>query len=66
MKRIHEIPLEDRPRERLLRLGPSTLTDQELLAVMLGSGGSKGDVLVGGQMVPPSFDLSAIVVCNLK
>ena len=34
----------DRPRERLSRLGPSTLSDAELLALILGSGRSGEDV----------------------
>lgn len=29
---------EDRPREKMLRNGPSTITDTELLAILLGSG----------------------------
>jgi DNA repair protein RadC len=32
------LPLEDRPREKLIRHGPGTLSDQELLAVFLVSG----------------------------
>ena len=32
------IPLNQRPRERLLQAGPSALTDAELLALILGTG----------------------------
>jgi DNA repair protein RadC len=32
------LPLEDRPRERLIKYGPEALSDQELLAVFLVSG----------------------------
>lgn len=35
----------DRPRERLLRLGGEALTDAELLAVLLQTGGSAGSAL---------------------
>ncbi|CAB1129683.1 conserved nucleotide-related metabolism protein [Candidatus Hydrogenisulfobacillus filiaventi] len=35
---IKALPAADRPRERLLRLGPEALADHELLAVLLGSG----------------------------
>ncbi len=35
---ISDIPLEERPRERLLRVGSSALTDSELLAVLLRTG----------------------------
>ncbi|GIO27684.1 UPF0758 protein YsxA [Ornithinibacillus bavariensis] len=35
---IKDVPKEDRPRERLLSLGASHLSNQELLAILLGSG----------------------------
>jgi DNA repair protein RadC len=44
-KRIHDIPSEDRPREKLLRKGAATLSDQELLAVMIGKGTPGMDVM---------------------
>lgn len=36
--KIASLPLEDRPREKLLLHGPESLTDSELLALLLGSG----------------------------
>jgi len=36
--RIHDLPEEDRPRERLLRLGAGVLTDAELLAIFINTG----------------------------
>jgi DNA repair protein RadC len=36
--RIHDLPAEDRPRERLLRLGPAALSNEELVALLLGCG----------------------------
>lgn len=44
-KKINDIPEEDRPREKLLRQGAAALSDQELLAVMLGKGTPKMDVM---------------------
>ncbi|AAC07500.1 RadC family protein [Aquifex aeolicus] len=44
-KRLKEIPEELRPREKLLKLGPENLSDEELLAVILGSGSKGADVL---------------------
>jgi DNA repair protein RadC len=44
-KTIHDIPEADRPREKLLRKGAAALSDQELLAVLLGKGTSKIDVM---------------------
>lgn len=44
-KRIHDIPEHDRPREKLLHKGAAALSDQELLAVLLGKGTPGMDVL---------------------
>jgi DNA repair protein RadC len=35
---VRDMPPVDRPRDRLLALGAQTLTDAELLAVILGTG----------------------------
>ena len=35
---IKDVPKEDRPRERVVRLGASRLTNQEILAILIGSG----------------------------
>jgi DNA repair protein RadC len=35
---IHEWPVGERPREKLLERGPAALSDAELLAVIIGSG----------------------------
>jgi DNA repair protein RadC len=42
---IDQIPEHDRPRERLLAKGASALSDQELLAVLLGKGTPDTDVM---------------------
>lgn len=44
-KTIHDIPEADRPREKLLRKGVKSLSDQELLAVLLGKGAPGMDVM---------------------
>src|SRR6266567_1917319 len=44
-KRIADILQADRPREKLLAKGAASLTDQELLAVLLGKGTTKIDVM---------------------
>ena len=36
--RIHDIPEEDRPRERLIRLGPSALSNAELIGLFIHTG----------------------------
>ncbi|MBU3951993.1 MAG: DNA repair protein RadC [Proteobacteria bacterium] len=45
MKKIKEMPKKERPREKLMEKGAKTLSDQELLAVILGRGTQKEDVL---------------------
>lgn len=35
---LRELPVQDRPREKLLRLGPEGLTDAELVAILLRTG----------------------------
>lgn len=44
MKRIHDLPLPDRPREKLQRKGVTALSDFELLEVLIGSGTKDADV----------------------
>lgn len=44
-KAIRDIPAADRPREKLLRNGAGALSDQELLAVLLGKGTRDMDVM---------------------
>jgi len=45
VKTIKELPIHERPRERLFKQGASFLSDQELLAILLGKGTQKDDVL---------------------
>jgi len=42
---INQWAEEDRPREKLMRLGPSALSDAELLAILVGSGSAKEDAV---------------------
>ena len=44
-KTIEQIPKHDRPREKLLAKGAEALSDQELLAVLLGKGTPQIDVM---------------------
>jgi DNA repair protein RadC len=43
--RIRELPPAERPRERLTKLGASALSAVELLAIVIGSGGSRKSAL---------------------
>ncbi len=43
--RIVELPVDERPRERLLAAGPASLRDAELIAVVLRTGGGGRDAV---------------------
>ncbi len=43
--RIRDLPVEERPREKMVRQGPQALTNEELMAVILGSGTRREGVL---------------------
>jgi len=42
---IKDLPLEERPREKLIKYGPGVLTNAELLAIILRNGTKRGNVL---------------------
>ena len=42
---VHDLPLDERPRERLIAEGPASLSTTELMAVLLNVGTTKEDVL---------------------
>ena len=44
MKKIKDLPANERPREKLLEKGAQSLSDQELLAIILGKGSKENDV----------------------
>ncbi|MDV2481025.1 JAB domain-containing protein [Methanoculleus sp. Wushi-C6] len=65
MKRMRELPSHDRPREKLAERGPEALTNQELIALLIGRGTKGRDVSqVAGDVVryldgnggAPSYD----------
>lgn len=50
--RVKDLPVGDRPRERLLDRGPEALADRELLALLLGSGARGLDAVeLAGQLI---------------
>lgn len=54
--RIQDLPRQERPRERFLRLGPSALSDVELLAILLGTGAPGMDALELARRLIARFD----------
>jgi len=53
---IRDVHLADRPRERLIRQGAASLSNQELIAILLGTGTRNESVLVLANRVLSSFD----------
>ncbi|MCH4198785.1 MAG: DNA repair protein RadC [Clostridium tyrobutyricum] len=45
MNRIKDLPENERPRERLFRYGPEALSNIELLAILLGCGSKKENII---------------------
>jgi DNA repair protein RadC len=52
---IHDLPLSERPRERLQKLGAEALSAQEILAVILGRGVAGESVMVTAQRLLSQF-----------
>jgi DNA repair protein RadC len=53
--RITDLPSEERPRERLARLGPQALTTAELLAILMRVGVSGENAVLVGQRLLKTF-----------
>ena len=43
--KLKSLPLEERPREKLIKNSPKNLTNSELLAIILGTGNKKENVI---------------------
>ncbi len=58
--KVRDLPIEDKPREKLLAHGPDALTNGELLAVILGVGTRKEEVLTMASRVFKEYGEKAI------
>ena len=56
MKKIKDLPVNERPREKLLEKGARALADHELLAIILGKGSQKNDVLALSMKLVKTID----------
>jgi DNA repair protein RadC len=61
-KSISDMPEHDRPREKLLRKGAAALSDQELLAVLLGKGTPGMDVMTLAGKLARTIDEKGLAV----
>lgn len=53
---IRDVPVTERPRERLLQVGASVLTNQEIIAILLRTGSKKDSVIDLAGKVLSTFD----------
>jgi DNA repair protein RadC len=63
---MKEIPYVDRPRERLAKLGPSALSNTELLAIILGYGAGKESVLKIAENILRKFSSTGLIYARLE
>ena len=64
---IHDLPVSERPRERLQKYGSEALSAQEILALILGRGIAGESVMVTAQRLLSRFgNLKAIAAASLE
>jgi DNA repair protein RadC len=64
---IKDIPIEDRPRERLLKYGPEVLSNGELLAIILRTGAkSESAINVANRLINSSQGLRFLVESSVQ
>jgi DNA repair protein RadC len=63
--RITDIPAEDRPRNRLLKGGAASLSNPELLSLILGTGSVQENAIALSQRVLSQFDLKQLSAISM-
>lgn len=64
---IHELPPQDRPREKLARLGAAALSDSELVAILLRTGIPGANAIEVARTLLARFQsLSGLARCSVK
>lgn len=64
--KIKELPLQERPRERLKEIGESNLSDKEILSILLKTGTKDKNVSDLAIDLLKKYDLSTLKYCSLK
>src|SRR5215207_4454444 len=63
---IHEMPEQDRPRERLAKLGAAALSDTELIAILLRTGMKGANAVeLGRQLIQRFGNLTELSRANV-
>jgi DNA repair protein RadC len=64
---VQDLPVSERPRERLQALGAASLSGHELLALVLGRGARGGSVMMTAQLLLAEFgSLEGVVSASLE
>ncbi|HEX7627294.1 MAG TPA: DNA repair protein RadC [Candidatus Methanoperedens sp.] len=63
--RIHDLPKDERPRERLIKNGASALSDSELLAIILRTGSKQENVINLSQRILKEYNIKQLSQINL-
>lgn len=64
--KILDIPKQNRPRERFLKLGPGALSDAELFAILLRTGSRGENVIDMSNRLIIEYGLDKLFDCSLK
>ena len=64
--KILDIPKQNRPRERFLKLGPEALSDSELFAILLRTGSKGENVIDMSNRLIAEYGLDKLFDCSLK
>lgn len=59
--RIRDLPIEEKPREKLQQLGPGSLSIAELVAIIIGVGTRKEDVMAMSRRIITEYGEKAII-----
>ncbi|RXA21728.1 JAB domain-containing protein [Methanosarcina sp. MSH10X1] len=63
--RIHDIPEEERPRERLIRNGPESLSNAELLGIILRTGSREENVVNLCSRILSEYNIRQLSLANI-
>ncbi len=64
--RIHDIPEEERPRERLIRNGPESLSNAELLGIILRTGSKNENVINLCSRILSKYSIKQLSLANVS
>ncbi|KKH98800.1 DNA repair protein RadC [Methanosarcina sp. 1.H.T.1A.1] len=64
--RIHDIPEEERPRERLIKNGPESLSNAELLGIVLRTGSREENVVSLCSRILSEYSIKQLSLANVS